>query len=68
MCVNLAAPSDAVSTRQQTLAGLYHTMVTQDNLLAYLDNFDWFAATGVVFIAAALLFKKLKISRPITSR
>ncbi len=67
LAANFAAQSGPVAARQQALASLYHAVVTQANLLAYLDNFRWFAVVGVVCIAAALLFKNVKVSGPIAS-
>jgi MFS transporter, DHA2 family, multidrug resistance protein len=67
MATGLAATGDPAAARQTALATLYHTVVAQANLLAYLDNFRWFALVAVACVAAALLFKHVKVAGPIAS-
>ena len=67
MTAGLAAAVDPAAARQTALATLYHGVVAQANLLAYLDNFRWFAGVAVACVAAALLFRKVKVSGPIAS-
>ncbi|MBU6401865.1 MAG: MFS transporter, partial [Verrucomicrobia bacterium] len=60
-----ATYSGPVGARQQALGSLYHTVLAQANLLAYLDNFRWFAVLCLACIAGALLLKRAKIRGPI---
>jgi hypothetical protein len=46
---------------------MYHTLLTQANLLAYLDNFHCFALLCLACLVGALLFKNVKVHRPITA-
>ncbi len=62
-----AARGDAlVTAHQQAVGSMYHTLLTQANLLAYLDNFRWFALLCVACLAGALLLKKVKVHGPIS--
>ena len=63
----LAATGDPAGARQAALATLYHQVVAQANLLAFLDNFRWFALVAAVCVAGALLFRKVQVSGPIAS-
>ncbi|HZV35082.1 MAG TPA: DHA2 family efflux MFS transporter permease subunit [Verrucomicrobiae bacterium] len=61
----LAANSGAFEGHRQAFGALYHTLLTQANLLAYLDNFRWFALLCVFCVAGALLMKKTASQKPI---
>ena len=51
---------------QRTALGLmYRALVGQSNLLAFLDDFRWFALLCVLCVAGALLFKKSRARGPI---
>ncbi len=63
----LAVHGDAVTAQQQALGSVYHTLVTQANLLAYLDNFRCFALLCFVCIIGALFLKKAKVRGPIAA-
>jgi len=52
---------DLFTAHQQAVGSMYHTLLTQANLLAYLDNFRLFALLCFVCLAAALLFKHVKV-------
>jgi MFS transporter, DHA2 family, multidrug resistance protein len=67
MAAGFAAHGDAVTAQHQALAALYQTVVTQANLLAFLDNFRWFALLGAGCVAAAFLLRRSKASGPIAS-
>jgi len=68
MTTTLAAHGDGLFTAQQQAVGsMYHTLLTQANLLAYLDNFRLFALLCLVCLVAALLFKHVKIHGPISA-
>jgi DHA2 family multidrug resistance protein len=55
--------SDTVTAQQQAVGSVYHTVLTQANLLAYLDNFRFFASISLIGLVGALLFKKVKKSK-----
>jgi MFS transporter, DHA2 family, multidrug resistance protein len=57
----------ALAAHQQAVGSMYHTLLAQANLLAYLDNFRWFALLCFVCIAGALLLKKAKVHGPIAA-
>ncbi len=64
----LAARGDAVVTaRQQAAGSLYHTLLTQANLLAYLDTFHWFTLLCFACLVGALLLKKVKVHGPVAA-
>jgi DHA2 family multidrug resistance protein len=61
-----AAASAHSAAPQQTALGLmYRALVGQANLLAFLDNFRWFALLCVFCVAGALLFKKSQARGPV---
>ena len=60
MTTTFAAHGDPVTAQQQAVGSIYQTLLTQANLLAYLDGFRFFAIISVVGLAGALLFKKIK--------
>lgn len=62
----MATHGDMVTAHQQAVGSLYHTLVTQANLLAYLDNFRWFALLCFVCITGTMLLKKAKVHGPIS--
>ena len=55
----------AATAQQQATASLYHSLVTQANLLAYLDSFRLFGVLCLACVAAALLLKKAKNHGPV---
>ena len=59
-----AAPMVA---QQQAVGSMYHTLVTQAHLLAYLDNFRLFAVLCFACLAGALLLKKVKAHDPVSA-
>ena len=64
----LAARGDGLFTAQhQAVGSMYHTLVTQANLLAYLDNFRLFALLCLACLIAALLFKHVQVRGPVTA-
>ncbi len=66
LTAQLAPQAGPVAARQEALASLYHSLVTQANLLAYLDNFRWFALVAAGCLVGALLFRKSRASGPIS--
>ena len=56
----LAAHSTLADAQQQAVGTMYHTLLSQANLLAYLDNFRWFALICVICVAGALILKNVK--------
>src|SRR5690348_2909797 len=68
MAAALAARGDAlVTARQQAVGSLYHTVLTQANLLAYLDTFHWFTLLCFACLVGALLLKKVKVHGPVAA-
>ena len=61
MTRTFAGQGDLVTARQQAVGSIYNTLVTQANLLAYLDDFRVFAWLCVVCLAGALLLKNAKL-------
>jgi len=62
------ARGDALVTAQQQAVGsMYHTLVTQANLLAYLDNFRWFTLLCLACLVGALLLKNVKVHGPMAA-
>ena len=55
-----AAHGDSVTAQQQAVGSLYHTVLTQANLLAYLDNFRFFGAICLIGLGGAFLFRRVK--------
>ncbi|HVY68597.1 MAG TPA: MFS transporter, partial [Verrucomicrobiae bacterium] len=64
---NFARHTDTVTAQHQALGSMYHTLVSQANLLAYLDNFRWFALLCVACLGGALLLKKAKVHTPVAA-
>jgi DHA2 family multidrug resistance protein len=62
-----AAHGDQVTAQQQALGALYHQLLTQANLLAYLDIFRWFTLLCFACIAGALILKKVKVHGPVAA-
>ena len=60
MTTTFAMHGDAVTAQQQAVGSMYHMVLTQANLLAYLDNFRFFAFLSFLGLGGALLFKKIK--------
>jgi DHA2 family multidrug resistance protein len=67
MSSTFASNSDPVTGQQQAIGSMYHTLVTQANFLANLDDFRLFAGLCVVCLVGALLLKNVKASRPIAA-
>jgi DHA2 family multidrug resistance protein len=67
LTTNFAAHGDVVAAHQQALGSIYQTLLTQANLLAYLDNFRLFGALCVVCLGAALFLKKVKVHGPVAA-
>lgn len=61
----LAGQSGVAVAQQQATGAMYHTLLSQANLLAYLDNFQWFALLCFACIVGALLLKKAKLHAPV---
>ena len=63
-----ALAHQGVAVAQQKAAGaIYQTLVTQANLLAYLDNFRWFSLLCLACIIGALLLRKAKLHAPVAA-
>jgi DHA2 family multidrug resistance protein len=60
MTTTFAAHGGSATAQQQAIGSMYQTVLTQANLLAYLDGFRFFALVSAVGLAGALLFKQLK--------
>jgi DHA2 family multidrug resistance protein len=60
MATTFAAHGDSATAQQQAIGLMYQTVLTQANLLAYLDGFRFFALVSVAGLAGALLFKQFK--------
>ena len=56
-----------MSAQQQAVGTMYQTLLTQANLMAYLDIFLMFAGIGLVCLVAALLLKKAKVRGPVNA-
>ncbi|HEY3762109.1 MAG TPA: DHA2 family efflux MFS transporter permease subunit [Verrucomicrobiae bacterium] len=67
MSATFAAQSDPVTGHQQAVGSIYHTLVTQANFLANLDDFRLLAAICAACLVGALLLKNVKASRPIAA-
>jgi DHA2 family multidrug resistance protein len=68
MTTALAARGDAlVTAHQQAVGSMYHTLLTQANLLAYLDNFRWFTLLCFACLVGALLLKNVKVPGPMAA-
>ena len=67
MTSGFAAHASAAAAHQQAVGSIYHTLLTQANLLAYLDNFRWFALLCFVCIVGALLLQRVKVHGPIAA-
>jgi MFS transporter, DHA2 family, multidrug resistance protein len=68
MTAAFAARGDALITaNQQAVGSIYHTLLTQANLLAYLDGFRWFTLLCLACLAAALMLKKVKVHSPVAA-
>ena len=65
MTTAFAARGDAlVTAHQQAVGSLYHTLLTQANLLAYLDNFRWFTLLCFACLGGSAVVQKSESSRP----
>jgi DHA2 family multidrug resistance protein len=58
-----AAHSDIVTAQQQAAGSMYHGLLTQANMLAYLDNFRFFALVALAGLVITLFYKKVKRSK-----
>jgi DHA2 family multidrug resistance protein len=67
MTTTFAAQGDAVTAQQQAVGSIYHTLLTQANLLAYLDNFRLLAGVCLACLVGAFLLKNVKPSRPVVA-
>jgi hypothetical protein len=67
MTTTFAAHGDTVTAQAQAAGSMYHTLLSQANLLAYLDNFRLFTGMCVVCLMGALLLKKVKPGRPVVA-
>ena len=57
LSTTFAANGDPVTAHSQAVGSMYHTLLSQASLLAYLDNFRLFAGMCVVCLVGALLLK-----------
>ncbi len=55
------------TSHQMALGSLYHSLLGQAGLLAYLDNFRWFAGLCFVCVIGALLLKRAKLHGPVAA-
>jgi DHA2 family multidrug resistance protein len=63
---SVAGASIPPAAAQQTALGLmYRTLVRQSDLLAFLDNFRWFALLCVLCVIGALLLRKSQARGPV---
>jgi DHA2 family multidrug resistance protein len=62
-----AANGDTVLAHQQALGSVYGTLVQQSTLLAYLDNFRWFALLCFLCIGMTMLLKNVKARGPVSA-
>lgn len=53
------------AAQQQAIGSVYHTLLTQANLLAYIDNFRWFSLLCLACLLAALLLKRVQPGAPV---
>jgi MFS transporter, DHA2 family, multidrug resistance protein len=68
MLASAAAASASPAAAQQTALGrMYQELVGQSNLLAYLENFRWFALLCVLCLAVALLLRKSQARGPVAA-
>jgi DHA2 family multidrug resistance protein len=59
-----AARGSPANAMQQAYAAMYRTLVEQATLLAYMDIFRLLAFLCLVCVPAALLFRKVRATRP----
>jgi DHA2 family multidrug resistance protein len=57
--------SDTVLAQQRALGSVYEQLLTQANLLAYLQIFRWFTVLCLACIAGALILKRVKVHGPV---
>jgi len=67
MTAAFAANNGAVAAHQLAIGSMYHTLLTQSTLLAYLDNFRWFSMLCIGCIAGSLLLKTVKVRGPVAA-
>jgi len=67
MTTTFTAHGDTVTAQSQAVGSMYHTLLSQANLLAYLDNFRLFAGLCLVCLVGELLLKNVKPSRPVVA-
>jgi DHA2 family multidrug resistance protein len=56
---------DLVTAQQQATGSLYHTLLSQANFLANLDNFRLLAGLSLVCLVGAILLKNIKVTGPV---
>jgi DHA2 family multidrug resistance protein len=62
-----ASLGSGAAPQQTALGQMYRALLGQSSLLAFLDNFRWFALLGVFCVAGALLLKKSKARGPVAA-
>ncbi|HTX20314.1 MAG TPA: DHA2 family efflux MFS transporter permease subunit [Candidatus Aquilonibacter sp.] len=68
MTTALSAHGEGLAVaRQQAVGSMYHTLLTQANLLSYLDNFRLFALLCFACLVGALLLKNVKVHGPVSA-
>ena len=67
MTTTFVAHGDVVTAQAQATGSMYHTLLAQANLLAYLDNFRLFTGMCLGCLVGALLLKKVKPSRSVVA-
>jgi DHA2 family multidrug resistance protein len=67
MAATFASQGDRVTALQQAVGAVYHTVLNQAGLLAYLDTFGLFASLCLACVACALLLKKAQTRGPIAA-
>jgi DHA2 family multidrug resistance protein len=60
-----AAAAGSASPQQTAVGTMYRALVGQSNLLAFLEDFRWFAFLCIFCVAGALLLKKSQARGPI---
>lgn len=66
MAAALRSGGDVLGGSKRAAGAIYHQMLDQANLLAYLDDFRWFALLCAICLAAALLLKPAKVHGPVS--
>jgi len=63
LTTTFATHGGRVAAHQQALGSMLQTLLTQANLLAYLDGFRFFALVSLAGLVGSLMFKRIKTTK-----